>query len=239
MYCDPRKALSSPERTLQRVHYQQPLYCWVHGGTSTSQSRAFCVGNGRSHEQNDGYYYIKAFCQIAYKLLCVISDRLLGATNGFRCIHLLSRPSQQADANISESRMRRWWRWTPPPPPPPHTHTKKRQSLLHDILHFTAPKVVWSCLSIGVMYILVGVWTKRRGRIVWLSWILVKDRWRAKWESQHSLSGAGKNKRNNKSLHQCLFLCLLKAYGPANRTGSPQRFNKTCTLHKHKTYTHW
>ena len=28
----------------------------------------------------------------------------------------------------------------------------------------------------------------------------------------------------------------MKAYSPANRTGSPQGFYKTCTLHKHKTY---
>ena len=30
-------------------------------------------------------------------------------------------------------------------------------------------------------------------------------------------------------------VCLLKAYSPANRSGSPQGFHKTCTLHKHKT----
>ena len=28
-------------------------------------------------------------------------------------------------------------------------------------------------------------------------------------------------------------VCLLKAYSPTNRTGSPQGFYKTCTLHKH------
>ena len=33
-------------------------------------------------------------------------------------------------------------------------------------------------------------------------------------------------------------VCLLKAYSPANHTGSPQGFYKTCTLHRHKTYTH-
>ena len=32
-------------------------------------------------------------------------------------------------------------------------------------------------------------------------------------------------------------VCLLKAYSPANRTGSPQGFYKTCTLHKHKPYS--
>ena len=35
-----------------------------------------------------------------------------------------------------------------------------------------------------------------------------------------------------------LFVCLLKAYSPANRTWSPQGFYKTCTLYKHKTYRH-
>ena len=33
-------------------------------------------------------------------------------------------------------------------------------------------------------------------------------------------------------------VCLLKVYSPANRTGSPQGYYKTCTLHKHKTYKH-
>ena len=33
----------------------------------------------------------------------------------------------------------------------------------------------------------------------------------------------------------CLFVC---GYSPANRTGSPQGFYKTCTLHKHKSYKH-
>ena len=38
--------------------------------------------------------------------------------------------------------------------------------------------------------------------------------------------------------HTRFFACLLKAYCPANRTGSPQGFYKTCTLHTHKTYKH-
>ena len=39
------------------------------------------------------------------------------------------------------------------------------------------------------------------------------------------------------SMMQITFV-LLKAYSPTNRTGSPQSFYKTCTLHKHKTYKH-
>ena len=35
-----------------------------------------------------------------------------------------------------------------------------------------------------------------------------------------------------------LFVSLLKAYSPANRTVSPRGFYRTCTLHKHKTYKH-